>query len=251
MSSAPVPQEPAPEASVHAFPTYETLSRAAAQHVVAHIETVLAARDRYTLAVAGGSTPRRLYELLSAVYRGDLPWSRVHLFWGDERWVPHDHAGSNARMVWDALVDRVEIPAANVHPMPVSGSPDAAADEYTSTLQTYFDTRDATFDSVLLGLGDDGHTASLFPENEPSPSDPRWVRAVTAPSDYDVRTRLTCTLPVLNGASQALFLVSGREKRDALSAVLDTRDASLPATHVHPRDQLTWFVDFEARPSLK
>ncbi|WP_103028232.1 6-phosphogluconolactonase [Salinibacter altiplanensis] len=234
------------------FPDLEALSRAAAQDLTTDIHEALRTQDRYTLALAGGSTPRRLYELLAAEAEGTLPWSRIHLFWDDERFVPFDHPNSNARMATDALVDAVPIPPDQVHPIPTHlASPDAAARAYAETLQRYFPDRSATFDTVLLGLGGDGHTASLFPETgtaEQRRTDEAWARAVTAPPRHEVSTRLTCTLPVLNGARRALFLVAGEGKQDALARVLDQTDSSLPAAQVHPRGTLLWYVDAAARP---
>lgn len=248
MSSTSSPSDASPHESVHAFPDHEALSRAAAQHVVAHMRTVLTTSDRYTLALAGGSTPQRLYALLASTHGGDFPWSRVHVFWGDERMVPPDDPASNTRMARETLLEPAGVPESNVHPMPVHLPPDDAAAAYEETLRSHFGSEEQTFDAVLLGLGADGHTASLFPENAPTPSDAAWVRPVDAPPRYDVTSRLTCTLSVINRASQALFLVSGREKREALSGVLDDRDDTLPATHVRPTEQLTWFVDYDARP---
>lgn len=253
-----------PERSVHVFPTYDALSRAAAQHVAAHVETVLASQNRYALALAGGSTPRRLYELLGEDFPA-LPWSQIDLFWGDERFVPSDDTQSNERLVRNALIDPVGIPAGNVYPVPTHlSSPQAAADAYETTLRNVLSPRseqENTFDLVLLGLGGDGHTASIFPEDlvdAPSLGDANgalpdgsdtgeWVRAVEAPPRHDVSDRITCTLQAINASREALFLVSGTSKQDAVQRVLDERDPLLPATHVAPREALTWFLDAEAR----
>lgn len=245
-----MPSSPSP--TVHRHPDLEALSRAAARDVAADIRATLRTQDRYTLALAGGSTPRRLYELLAAEAEPSLPWSQIHLFWGDERFVPLDHPDSNAHMASDALIDGVPVPSDQVHPMPTHlDTPDAAATAYAETLRQYFPDRSTTFDTVLLGLGGDGHTASLFPETgtaEKRRADEAWVRAVTAPPRHDVPDRLTCTLPTLNGARRALFLVAGAGKRDALAQVLDHPDSSLPAAQISPRDALLWYVDTAARP---
>lgn len=235
---------------VHRFPGLETLSRAVARDLVADIERVLRTQDTYALGLAGGSTPERLYELLAAEAEGTLPWGQIHLFWGDERYVSPDHPKSNARMAGEALIERVPIPAAHVHPMPTElGSAEAVAQAYEDTLRSHFPDRSTTFDTVLLGLGSDGHTASLFPESFDSPrDDDRWVRVVDAPPRHDVSTRLTCTLPVLNRAQRACFLVSGARKRTAVRGVLDRRDPALPATHVRPQGECIWYVDHAARP---
>jgi 6-phosphogluconolactonase len=226
----------------HIFPTYDAMSRAAAQHVAAHIRTVLADQERYALALAGGSTPERLHEMLASGFPR-LPWDRVDMYWGDERFVPSSSPQSNERMARRTLLSGLDVPFANVHPVPTdAGSPEAAAEQYETVLRDAFADRDHTFDLVLLGLGGDGHTASLFPEDDPSPDDDAWVRAVTAPPRHDVRDRITCTLPVLNGAREAVFLVSGESKKAAVERIF-SGDTSLPAARVAPRDRLTWFMD--------
>lgn len=248
-----MPPSPTPSPTVRAFSDLEALSRAAAQNLTADIRKALQTQDQYTLALAGGGTPQRLYELLAAEEGETLPWSDLHLFWGDERFVPYDHPKSNARMVADALTDHVPLPDNHVHPIPTqTDQPDAAAAAYADTLHEYFPDRSATFDTVLLGLGADGHTASLFPETgspEQRRTDEVWVRAVTAPPRHTVSTRLTCTLPTLNGARRAVFLVAGERKRDALRAVLDDPDSTLPAAQIAPREDLLWYVDKAARPA--
>jgi len=246
MSSPPVP-------TVKQFSDLEALSRAAARDLAADIRESLRTQDQYTLALAGGSTPRRLYELLASDATAELPWSQIHLFWGDERFVPADHPKSNARLATEALVESVPLPDDHVHPMPTQlATPEATAEAYATTLQAYFSDRSATFDTALLGLGADGHTASLFPETgtpEQRRTDAAWVRSVTAPPRHEISDRLTCTLPTLNGARRAVFLVAGARKQEALSRVLDDEDAALPAAQVRPHDRLLWYVDEAARPA--
>ncbi len=238
------------DAQVHVYPDLEALSAAAAERLVARATQALAERDRFTLALAGGSTPRPLYRLLAGPHRRRIPWERVHVFWGDERYVPPDDAASNYRMARETLLDRVPIPPANVHAMPTDrDAPADAAAAYETVLRDAFDDA-ATFDLILLGLGDDGHTASLFPEDDRATlADGAlpWVRAVEAPPRYGVRPRLTLTLPAINRARQAFFLVAGAAKRDALHAVLERRDPALPPSHVRPRGSAAWFVDEAAR----
>ncbi len=256
MTSPPESPRESPRNSVHVFPDIEALSRAAAQHIVSHMDRVLSEADRYTLALAGGSTPRRLYELLTGVYSGDLPWKQVHVFWGDERFVPHDDPNSNVRLARETLLDHVDIPEGNVHPIPTETEPtaEAAARAYAATLQRAFDSPASTFDAALLGVGSDGHTASLFPplDRTDAPSDPSapeaWAKASQAPPEASPRTRVTCTLPVLNGARQALVLASGSRKQEALHRVLADPDPSLPAAQIQPRSQLSWFLDAAAQP---
>lgn len=242
-----------PTPTVRAFPDLEALSRAAVRDLTADVRETLRTQDRYTLALAGGSTPQRLYQLLAEKSEETLPWTKMHLFWDDERFVPHDHPKSNARMVADTLTDHVPIPDGNVHPIPTqTDRPNAAAAAYTDTLQKYFADRAATFDTALLGLGEDGHTASLFPETgtpKQRRTDDAWVRVVTAPSRHDVSTRLTCTLSTLNGARRAVFLAAGERKRNALTAVLNQAAPNLPAAQIYPREDLLWYVDEAARPA--
>ncbi len=243
-------ENPEADFTVHQHQDLEALSRAAAQNLQSDIETALRSQEVYALGLAGGSTPERLYELLAV--EGALPWEQIHLFWGDERYVAHSHSKSNVRLVRRTLIDEVPIPASNVHPIPTQGeTPEADAAAYEDALRRHFDSRTATFDTVLLGLGSDGHTASIFPETlaEDAEDGSQWVRVVTAPARHDVATRLTCTLSVLNGARRALFLVSGKRKRDALRGVLDRKDPALPATHVQPRGECLWYVDRVARPA--
>ena len=234
---------PAPE--LHVAPTHDAMSAAAADALTDLLAAVLDAQATAAVALAGGSTPRQLYERL-----GDkaLPWDRIHLFWDDERWVPHDHPKSNVRLVRETLLSRANVPSSNVHPMPTDGAPEDAARRYAETLHTQFADQDHTFDLALLGLGADGHTASLFPENAPAPDDPDWVRAVTAPARHDISQRLTCTLPVLNQARHACFLVSGARKTSAVQRVLQRNDEGLPATHIQPQERLLWFLDADAQP---
>lgn len=223
----------------------DAASRAAAQRTQSFIRTSLKEQDEFALALAGGSTPRRLYELLS---EASLQWDRVHLYWGDERFVPHDHPKSNVLLVRKTLLDVIDIPETNVHPIPTSGTPRNAADTYADTLHRAFSNRRHTFDLVLLGMGEDGHTASLFPEHDPSPTDPKWVRAVSAPPRHDVTQRITCTLPVINRSHRAFILVAGSSKRETVRDALDG-DSSLPISRVRPRKQGTWFLDAAATPA--
>ena len=230
------------------FSDRETLSRAAAERLAEVVEATLAAKSRVAIALAGGSTPRRLYELLAESYRDRLPWDRIHLFWGDERFVPANHPASNYRMAHDALLRYLPDHPHGIHPMPTeAASPEDAAAAYEVALWQFFQNPQPAFDLTLLGLGDDGHTASLFPENVPQAalaagSTGRQVEAVVAPPRYEIRRRISLTLPALNASRHVFFLVSGEGKRDVLHAVLDA-DTTLPAAYVRAQEQLTWLVD--------
>jgi 6-phosphogluconolactonase len=239
-----------PEPHIHVFSDHAAMSAAAAKQILARIQKGLTERQRFTLALAGGGTPRPVYEHLATTHRDAIAWDRVHLFWGDERYVSHDDPASNVRMVRESLLNDAPIAPSNVHPMPIVGNnPIAAATAYADTLHAFFPD-DTTFDLVLLGLGDDGHTASLFPDDpQATATDDAipWVRAVEAPSRYDVRTRLSLTLPAINQARDVFFLVAGASKHGAVESVLVNGDTSLPPTHVQPRGQCHWFVDEAAR----
>ena len=206
-----------------------------------------AAKDGvFAVCLSGGSTPHGLYEHLAELpYRDRFPWQRVHWFWGDERFVPHNDAASNYRMVREALLSRVPIPAINIHPIPTEGvSPDAAASTYARELKTFYgaerlDPARPLFDVNLLGLGPDGHTASLFPGNAVLAERAKWVAAVVGAKP---EARITLTYPALESSRHAAFLVTGKEKRTTF-ARLRYGDESLPAARLHPISGVTWFLD--------
>jgi 6-phosphogluconolactonase len=238
-------------ADVRRFANLERLSHAAAAYVLAAAETTLETRDRFSLVLTGGSSPLRLYELFADVYRTRLPWDRIHLFWSDERYVPRGNPESNQGAAYDAFIGQVPIPAEQVHALPTKIAPPAqAAEVYEETLQRFFGGPPA-FDLALLGLGEDGHVASLFPHHHPErqleqPDASSWVEVTEAPPDQEPRQRLSLTLPALNRARRVLFLVHGARKREAVRAVLRTPDSTLPAAYVHPQDELAWYVDAAA-----
>jgi 6-phosphogluconolactonase len=230
----------------------EDLARAARAELLRRARDLVAERGRFTLALAGGSTPRRLYELLA---ESDLDWSRVELFFGDERCVPPDHADSNYRMAREALFDPARVPAQRVHRMRGELEPAAAAAAYEDELRAVLTpARGAVpaIDLVLLGLGDDGHTASLFPGTAALDERERWVVANRVP-ELDA-WRLTMTYPLLNAASVVVFLVAGAAKRAAVERVLtpdvDEGSEAPPAAHVRPASgRLIWLLDAAAAPA--
>ena len=202
-------------------------------------------RGSCALLLSGGSTPRASYERLATKYRDSVPWDRVHLFWGDERFVPSGDPRSNARMAREALVDRVPCPPANVHPIPTElPSADAAALRYDDLLRARFPGGVPRFDLVLLGLGDDAHTASIFPGSRALEEPARWVLAVTAPADPP--QRITLTMPALIAAARLFVLAAGAGKAAALRRVIDpASDPTLyPAASLQrARARVTWWVD--------
>ncbi|MBN1884407.1 MAG: 6-phosphogluconolactonase [Candidatus Krumholzibacteriota bacterium] len=224
-----------------------SLGGAAADAFAEEILRDAAERTRIAVALSGGQTPRFFLRLLADRYAHRLPWDRIHLFWSDERYVPADDAESNYAAARVELIDRVPLPAANVHPVPV-GKPTAAeaAAAYEKELRRFFsagaDTILPVFDLVLLGIGKDGHTASLFPGGEAVAENVRWAVAASAPAGELPARRITLTLPVINNARRVWFLVAGADKRRALRRALDG-DASCPAALVRPRAGARWFVD--------
>ncbi len=248
---------------VRVFENKNKLSLAAAELVCRLANSAVRERGAFTLLLAGGGTPRALYELLAGErFAGRMPWSTTALFWGDERFVPPEHPESNFRMARQAMIARVPIPPENVHPVPTADYPDtrSTALAYDSTLREYFCKTENTiktstgsfprFDLVLLGMGADGHTASLFPGSSVLREDSRLAVAVNAPQGYRTTERISVILPVLNSAGTVLFMVAGSEKRLALSAVLGDPGSArckYPAAMVRPRSgRLIWYLDREA-----
>jgi 6-phosphogluconolactonase len=212
------------------------------------LDKATATQGPFAVCLAGGTTPRHMYELLaSAEFAGTFPWARVHWFWGDERWVPHDHPRSNCGMVQAAMLQRAPVPSGNIHPMPYdpAGSPEAAAESYDRELRA-FAAQSARkggplFDVTLLGLGEDGHIASLFPKSPALAGRSTWARTTTGP---DNETRITLTYPALEDSADVAFLVAGANKQAALAAVWSGAD--LPAARLRPVGTVHWFLDAAA-----
>jgi 6-phosphogluconolactonase len=233
-----------------------TLMRAAADRVVGLAVSAIAARGRFNWALAGGSTPEALYRLLASPdYVGCIDWTRVHFFWGDERCVSPDHPESNYRMARLALLDTLAPPPENIHRMAGELLPPLAAERYEAELERCFGLRVGEgfpeLDLILLGMGGDGHTASLFPGTPGLAENRRWVIAnLIEPLGV---TRLTLTFPVLDAAANVLFLVAGADKAERLAQVLSGASAQepLPAQRVRPRRQAPeWLVDAAAAARL-
>lgn len=207
--------------------------------------TAVAAGGSCRIALAGGSTPRTLYSVLAGErFRDRFPWSRVAWFWGDERFVPHDHPDSNYGMAFEAMLSRVPAPPLNIHPVPFDGLPEDAALRYEETLQeaygaTTLEASRPLFDITLLGLGADGHTASLLPGEPVLGERRRWVAAV---AHGRPETRITLTYPALESSRRTAFLVAGEEKAAILRTIRDGT-ADVPAARLKPRGELVWFLD--------
>jgi len=235
---------------VRVFPNLEGLSLAAAESFADAAAEAISQRGRFTVALSGGSTPSRLYQLLTLPpLRQRIDWSRCHLFWGDERLVPPDHADSNYRLARETLLDGVPLPVAQIHGVPVEvGEGNDVAQSYEEDLRDFFgrDELWPRFDLLLLGLGSDGHTASLFPGSPALEESQRWVVATPPGTLPPPVHRVTLTLPAINAAREVLFLVAGADKAGVLHRVLQG-DVGLPAARVRPAGgDLYWFVDLAA-----
>lgn len=235
----------------------EAMCRAAAETLLRHIVETLQTKDVYSIALSGGSTPRKLYALMAddTELGRQMPWERIHFFWGDERPVPPDHPDSNYRMAYAAMLSHAPIPPANIHRIRAE-NPDASktAKEYARDMRRFFGITNGElprFNCVLLGMGSDGHTASLFPGSPAIGEEKRLVMAnwVEKFNAY----RITLTVPVFNNADLILFLVSGGEKAGALKAILegDKEPDRYPAKLIQPSGgALIWFLDRFAASSL-
>lgn len=235
-------------------PTFSELIQATAAQIASLVTGAVGARGRATIALSGGSTPRSVYALLgSEPFRSRILWKNVHVFWGDERCVSPESSESNYRMANEALLMHIAIPQQNVHRIKAEQSPSTAAKEYEAEIRRVFDLVDAAlprFDIVLLGLGDDGHTASLFPGTSVLNEQRKLV--VDTYVEKLKAYRITLTLPVINNASHILFLVSGKGKATILRDVLKGDNLLLPAQHVRPSaGELLWLVDQDAASELE
>ena len=231
------------EPKIDVSPNATALATRMAEWIVARIAGTT---GPFALNLSGGSTPKHLYEVLaSEPHRGSIDWKRVHIFFGDERFVPHDHEDSNYRMADEAMIAKVPIPRENIFPVRTDmGSPEAAAAAYEETLKTFYgkttlDIPRPLFAFTLLGLGEDGHTASLFPGTAALNERLRWVTSIVGAKP---EPRVSMTYPILDSSAVTVFLVAGVGKRDILKRVLD-RDPALPASLIDPQGEFYVFCD--------
>ena len=223
--------------SFTSFPSLLSLSEAAATEIVQLEEHSIKERGKFSLVLSGGETPKTLYKLLATKYRDKIDWQHVHLYWGDERYVPHDDPASNYRMAYETLISKIDIPKENTHPIPTDfENPQDAANAYASVVKNAM-----PFDLILLGLGDDGHIASLFPGPGGGDAGRHAELVIVTHSPKPPATRISLTMRVINESRNVFFLVSGKEKKEAFDRVMKG-DLSLPASHVQAK-QTTWFVD--------
>lgn len=230
------------------YPDLESLSRAAAGIFGRVAAEAVHSRGRCGVALSGGSTPRRTYEILAqAPLREQIPWDRIHVFWGDERCVDPDDPRSNAKLAREALLDQVPLPRSQIHPISCKASPETGAREYEVLLRDFFGKAPPRLDLVFLGLGENGHTASLFPGDAALAAKERWTAAVyLAATDL---YRVTLTPALINRAAVVIFLVTGAAKAGVLREVLHGPHDPwrLPAQLIQPENgELYWLADREA-----
>lgn len=226
----------------------EQLSKRFADWMIHHINVTLETQDRFVIALSGGTTPRKLYDLLaSEEYKSKIDWAKIHFFWGDERYVPFEDDRNNAKMAFDTLLDHVPANKQHIHIMRTDLSPEESCIAYEKILSEYFRHKKYSFDLVLLGLGDNAHTLSLFPGYDILHEKENWVKAFYL--EEQKMYRITLTAPLVNRAACVAFLVAGSDKAEALDNVMyGRRDPELyPAQLIHPfNDELYWFIDEQA-----
>ncbi len=242
-----------PQPRVHVFADPAAVARAAADEL-SRLALAADPGEPFSVALSGGSTPRRLFAILAGEpYMDAIPWERLHLFWGDERPVPPDHPDSNYRMVANTLLDAIPIPSANVHRIPAELKADRAAEAYEHELRRFFDLADGEaprFDLTFMGMGADGHTASLFPDSEALAETERLVVAPWVEKLDSYRITLTCN--VFNNSAFIIFLVTGGDKAETLRQVLEGPAGGFPAQLIRPIEgQLHWYIDSAAGRLLK
>ncbi len=231
----------------------EALSLRAASIFVIATKSSIARKKRFAVAISGGSTPGRLYTLLgSEAYRHQVDWQSVHFFWADERCVPKDDEASNFRTAFDPLISKIALPDKNIHRIKGEEAPDKAARGYEEEIGRFFGGSERPrFDLIILGMGEDGHTASLFPGSKSLEETVRL--AVPVYLEEPEKNRITLTLPVLNNADQILFLVAGSSKASVLSEILGEKEKKkgFPAGMIRPaHGNITWLIDHEAAGKL-
>ena len=230
------------------YPDAKSLTRAVADESLQIILEAVRRKGRAAVCLSGGRTPKSLNELWAKKYETAMPWTEIHFFWGDERYVAAEDPASNFRMVKESLLNKVPVPEANIHPMRTNFErPEDAAAAYEAEMRTFFAGASPEFDIIFLGLGPEGHTASLFPGSPALQERRRWVVNVNVPAEPP--TRLTMTYTVLNVGANVFFLVEGAEKQKIIQALREDpggASSEYPALKVQPSGRLTWFMDAAA-----
>jgi len=237
---------------VSIFETPEKLNIAAANYIVTKANKAIAEDDRFSIALSGGNTPLKIYHLLTTdEYRDKINWNKVFIFWGDERCVPLSDPANNAYQAKQVFLNHIPIPAENIFPIPVNLDPAFAAKRYEETIKDFFCESKPVFSLILLGMGDNGHTASLFPHTPILEERKAWVKEVYVPELN--MSRVSFTLPLINQAKDILFIVSGAGKSSMLHTILEGKPEGekYPAQLINPlQGNLQWFVDKEAAKKL-
>jgi 6-phosphogluconolactonase len=233
---------------LHVATDPDELSRQMAEWIISDTGTVLQQRDIYTLVLSGGSTPERLYRLLAEPHHASrINWQKIHIFFGDERYVPFADKRNNGKMAYDTLLSKVPVPESQIRYMDTTLPPEESAGAYAGILQQYFGKEAVTFDLVLLGMGDDGHTLSLFPGSALIHEEKKWVASPYVPAQE--MYRITLTPAVVNRARAVAFMVTGEKKAATFKAVTEGpyQPEKLPSQIISPADgDLHWFVDAAA-----
>lgn len=233
---------------VHVYDSLQKLGEAASIVIAGTLQCAVAVRGQASLALCGGHSPVLAYRLLASQPRyANLPWGRIQVFWSDERCVPPEHTESNYLLAKNALLDPAGVPEANIHRIRGEEDPEAAAQAYEREIRQVLGGELPQFDIVVLGMGADGHTASLFPGSEAVREHERLV--VATPKEKGLR-RVSFSLPLLNAARNVVVIVSGKEKSMALARALEGQDLQVPASLVRPQGYLYWLTDQAAASNL-
>jgi len=233
-------------------------NQSAAEFIRSSAEDSIKEKGFFSIALSGGNTPLGVYKLLAEESfqqsnaplhsHRQIPWNATHIFWGDERCVSYDDERSNFKSVYDNLISKIEIPAENIHKIPFITNPEKAASEYEKELKKIFKTKNNSppeFDLILLGMGGDGHTASLFPNSKSLKENNKWFIETDIPEIEPRVKRVTLTLPVINNAKSILFLISGNEKKEIVDKIINGNaeaQKNYPAAMVKPREEITWMI---------
>lgn len=237
------------------FKNIDALSEKAAEFFIAIAKKEINYKGFFTVALAGGNSPKKIYNLLAKKFAKKIDWNKVFIFWGDDRYIPHTDRESNYKMVYDNLISKINIPQQNIFRIPVEiYPPENSALLYEKIMKKFFftvrqvdsDKQLPIFDLIMLGIGVDGHTASLFPGHRAVNEQKRWVVHVKAHARVTLRDRITITIPVINNAKNVMFVISGAGKGKIIKNILENKDKGkiYPASRINLKEgQTVWFID--------
>lgn len=238
---------------INVFQNSEGLSRAAAELILDISNKSMEKKDKFSLVLSGGSTPKQTYKFLTQPhYRDNIKWDKTFLFWGDERFVPQDDPLNNYKMAKDIFIKKIPVPGKNVFPIPTKGKPSVCASEYENEIKKYFDSGNTSFDLILLGLGENGHTASLFPNTDILREENKLIKEVYV-NEINMY-RISMTAKLINNSKNILFLVFGEEKAEMVSKIIEGNSDpdNLPAQLIKPSGgTIKWYLDKAAASKLK